>query len=266
MAFLHPSWEILSVVWLIAAMVMLGLWWLQGQYENAAIADFGYCVILGVVSMVYTVVLPGDPLRRGLLGAMGAVYGFRLAWYLMVHRIYGKSEDARYRTLRRKMGKWAQLGFFVYFQGQAIAIAVFSLPLMVLMLNPSPQFSLWEILGMMLWIVGVVGEARADNQLSQFRNNPDNFGKTCRGGLWRYSRHPNYFFEGLIWCSYVMMAIGVPNGWLTLIGPLLMIGTLLKVSGIPYAEAQAVVTRGDDYREYQRTTSAFVPWFPKGSS
>ena len=228
MVFLAHSWETLSAVWLSAAMVMLGLWWFQCWYENAGIADFGYCVIFIVVSMVYAVVLPGDPLRRGLLGAMGAVYGFRLAWHLIVHRMYGKSEDARYQTLRRKMGKWAQLGFFIYFQGQAIAIAVFSLPLMVLMLNPSQQFSLWEILGVMLWIVGVVGEARADNQLSRFRENPDNLGKTCRGGLWRYSRHPNYFFEGLIWCSYAVMAIGMPNGWVTLIGPVLMIGTLSK--------------------------------------
>ena len=265
MAFLPPSWEILTAVWLSSAIVLLGLWWVQYRYQNAGIADFGYCVTFGVVTMVYAFVLPGDPMRKGLLGAMGAVYGFRLAWHLVVHRLYRKSEDARYQTLRKRMGKWAQVGFFLYFQGQAIAIVVFSLPLLVLMLNPSPQFSLWEILGFMLWILGVLGEALADNQLSQFRENPDNFGQTCRSGLWRYSRHPNYFFEGLIWCSYVVMAMGLPYGWLTLIGPVLMIGTLLKVSGIPFTEAQALATRGDDYREYQRTTSAFIPWFPKKS-
>ena len=265
MTFIPPSWEILSTVWLTATLVMLGLWCVQYWYRNAGIADFGYCVTFGVVSIVYAFVLQGDPLRKGLLAAMGTVYGFRLAWHLIVHRMYRKSEDARYQTLRRKMGKWAQIGFFMYFQGQAIAIVVFSLPLLVLMVNPSPSFAFWEILGVIIWMVGVVGEALADNQLTQFRENPDNFGKTFRHGLWRYSRHPNYFFEGVIWCSYVVMSIGVPNGWLTLIGPVLMIGTLLKVSGIPYAEAQAVATRGEDYREYQRTTSAFIPWFPKKS-
>lgn len=219
--------------------------------------------MFGVMSIVYAVVLQGDPLRKGLLSAMGAVYAFRLAWHLFVHRIYGKLEDARYQSLRRKMGKRAQLGFFVYFQGQALALVVFSIPLLVLMVNPYPPFGIWEIVGMMIWLCAVVGEALADYQLAVFRENLDNAGKACRHGLWRYSRHPNYFFEGVIWCSYMVMSIGVPHGWLTLIGPVLMIGALLKISGIPFTEAQAVATRGEDYREYQRTTNAFIPWFPK---
>ena len=221
--------------------------------------------MFGVACIAYAIAIEGHPLRKGLLGMMGTVYAFRLAWDLFVHRIYGRLEDARYRTLRKKMGKWAQLGFLAYFQGQAMAIVVFSIPLLILMMNPYPPFSMAEIMGMMVWILAVVGEACADFQLRQFRENAENVGKTCRYGLWRYSRHPNYFFEGLIWCSYVVMAVGVPYGWLTLIGPLLMIGALLKVSGIPYAEAQALTTRGNDYREYQRTTSAFIPWFPKKS-
>ncbi len=265
MPFLPPSFDVLVIVWLTAAIVMFGLWLLQRRYPNAGLADFGFCAMFGMVSIAYVVLIHGDPVRKGLVGMMGAVYGFRLAWELFVHRIYGKGEDARYLALRKKMGKWAQVGLFVYFQVQAVAVVVFSIPLLILMINPYPTFGVAEIVGMMIWVLAVAGESLADYQLRQFRENPANVGKTCRHGLWRYSRHPNYFFEGLIWCSYVVMAIGVPYGGLTLIGPVFMIGALLKVSGIPYAEAQALTTRGDDYREYQRTTSVFIPWFPKNS-
>ncbi len=201
--------------------------------------------------------------RKAMLGGMGAIYGARLAGHLFKNRIYGKTEDARYQALRNKMGIWAQLGFFLYFQGQAIAVAIFSIPLLVLMVSPLPLFGVWEYLGVVIWMVAIIGEALADYQLSIFREAPENTGKTCRQGLWWYSRHPNYFFEGLVWCSYVVMAIGVPDGWWTVIGPVLMIGALLKVSGIPFTESQAVATRGADYLDYQRTTNAFIPWFPR---
>ncbi|WP_447969051.1 DUF1295 domain-containing protein [Nitrospira sp. M1] len=263
MSFLSLSFDFLLIVWLSGAIVMLGLWCFYCFHRNAVLADVGFCLLFGVLSIVSVNLLPGDILRKGLVGAMGAVYAFRLAGHLCVHRIYGKFEDARYQTLRNNMGRWAPLGFFVYFQGQALAVVIFFIPLFVLMSNPYPPFAIGEILGMMLWIFAMTGEALADSQLAKFRQIPENAGKIYRDGFWRYSRHPNYFFEGMIWTSYVVMAIGVPYGGLTLIGPVLMITALLKVSGIPYAEAQALSTRGEEYREYQRTTSTFVPWFPK---
>ena len=131
------------------------------------------------------------------------------------------------------------------------------------MSNPDPTWHTREVLGLAIWVIGVAGEAVADGQLNRFRRAPGNRGKTCRQGLWRYSRHPNYFFEGVHWCAYVVMSLGLPDWWLTLVGPVVMIGALLKVSGIPLAEAQALVGRGEDYREYQRTTNAFIPWLPK---
>jgi steroid 5-alpha reductase family enzyme len=131
------------------------------------------------------------------------------------------------------------------------------------MQNPSPTFTLWELAGGLLWLAAVGGEWVADRQLVRFRADPVNRGRTCRDGLWRYSRHPNYFFEALHWWAYVLMGVGVPFGWVTLLGPLLMTVALLKISGFPLAEAQALASRGEDYRNYQRTTSAFIPWFPK---
>jgi steroid 5-alpha reductase family enzyme len=112
-------------------------------------------------------------------------------------------------------------------------------------------------------ILSIVGESIADAQLAKWRKNPANKGRTCRAGLWNYSRHPNYFFEWLHWWFYVPLTITLPFGWLSLALPALMLYFLLRVTGIPYTEMQAIKSRGDDYREYQRTTSAFIPWFPK---
>jgi steroid 5-alpha reductase family enzyme len=123
--------------------------------------------------------------------------------------------------------------------------------------------SWWAYCGVALWLVAVVGESVADRELAAHRADPSRRGATCRSGLWRYSRHPNYFFEWLHWWTYVIIAAGAPWWWVALAGPAVMTFFLFKVTGIPATEAQALATRGDDYRDYQRTTSVFVPWFPK---
>ena len=111
--------------------------------------------------------------------------------------------------------------------------------------------------------MAVLGETIADRQLARFRADPENRGKTCNQGLWRYSRHPNYFFEWIHWFAYIFLAVGSPHWWLALLGPLVMAVFLLKITGIPYTELQSLKSKGESYREYQRTTSAFIPWFPK---
>jgi steroid 5-alpha reductase family enzyme len=112
-------------------------------------------------------------------------------------------------------------------------------------------------------VLALGGEAIADAQLSRFRRDPANRGTVCRTGLWRYSRHPNYFFEWVHWWAYVLIGIAAPWGWLALFGPALMLLFLFKITGIPPTEARALESRGDAYREYQRTTSVFVPWPPR---
>jgi steroid 5-alpha reductase family enzyme len=114
-----------------------------------------------------------------------------------------------------------------------------------------------------LYILAVSGEAIADRQLEVFRSKVMNKGKTLRTGLWRYSRHPNYFFESVHWWAYVPMAVGLPWSWMAVVWPLFMMSALLWITGVPLAEAQAVASRGDDYRNYQRSTSAFIPWVPR---
>ena len=249
--------------WLASTLVMVGLWLVQRGRRNAAILDVGWCVSFSLVVIWSALVVQGEPARRLLVAVLAGAWGFRLALHLYLDRVHGKPEDERYQTLRRQWGDRAQLYLFLLFQVEAVAVPLLCLPLLVLMQNPRPTFSLWELAGVLLWLAAVGGEWIADRQLARFRGDPANRGRTCREGLWRYSRHPNYFFEALHWWAYVLMGVGVPFGWVTLLGPLLMTVALLKVSGFPLAEAQALASRGEDYRNYQRSTSAFIPWFPK---
>jgi steroid 5-alpha reductase family enzyme len=129
--------------------------------------------------------------------------------------------------------------------------------------NPDPRVSLLEGAAVALWTLAMAGEAAADAQLNKFKSDPSNKGRTCQVGLWRYSRHPNYFFEWLIWVAFATFALGSPGGFWGLLSPVLILYFVLRVTGIPATEAQAIRTRGKEYRRYQQTTSAFVPWFPK---
>jgi steroid 5-alpha reductase family enzyme len=139
---------------------------------------------------------------------------------------------------------------------------VLAIPYLLAARNPTPSISPLEWAGAALWVLAIAGEAVADAQLEAFKTNPIHKGRTCQVGLWHYSRHPNYFFEWLIWMGFALFALPSPAGYLGLISPALILWFLLRVTGIPATEAQAIRTRGDEYRQYQKTTSAFVPWFP----
>jgi steroid 5-alpha reductase family enzyme len=172
-------------------------------------------------------------------------------------------EDGRYQALRTWAGERQQLALFTFYMIQASWVLLFSVPQYVALQNDAP-LQVWDLLAMLIVAVSLIGEAIADRQLAQFKQDPASRGRTCRRGLWRYSRHPNYFFEWLHWFAYPLLAVGM--GWYILIplaGPIMMFVFLVKVTGIPPTEARALETRGADYRRYQQTTSAFFPWFPK---
>jgi len=249
--------------WLIVAGMMLVLWLLQTRTNDAGVVDVGWAAGLGILAVFFALEADGWGPRRVLLGVLAGIWSFRLAGYLLVNRVLGKPEDGRYKTLRRDWAGRVQIFFFLFFQAQALLDVILAVPFAVIAVNRSPAFSPWEYVGIAVWLIAVAGESLADGQLARFRADPANKGKTCRAGLWRYSRHPNYFFEWLHWWTYVLMAVGVNLGWLALISPLLILFLILKVTGIPPTEAQALRSRGDDYRAYQRTTSAFFPWFPR---
>ena len=257
--------SLLLQVWLAAAAVMLLLWFLEERVRNASVADVAWCYSLAGAVIWCALQVPGEPARRLLIASMVSVYALRLGTHVLLDRVWNRQEDPRYRALRERWGGAARWRMALYFQLQASAVALFSLPACLVMQNPHPPFHLWELAGLLLWGGAVTGEAIADWQLTSFRSKPWNRGRVCRVGLWHYSRHPNYFFEWLHWWSYVLMGFALPMGnWgLTLVGPVVMGIALLKVTGIPWAESQALASRGKAYADYQRSTNAFFPWFPK---
>jgi steroid 5-alpha reductase family enzyme len=185
-----------------------------------------------------------------------------LAAHLFFDRVLTGIEDGRYTRFRRELSPVAFYGLYV-----AQGVLIFLLPLTFLgaLNNRTPFPAVLDIVALVLWTVSIVGEFIADRQLARFRAQPANRGRTCRVGLWKLSRHPNYFFEWLIWCAYIPLAIGSPSFLFAILGPSLLLFFLLKVSGVPPTEAQALTSRGDDYRDYQKSTSVFIPWFPRRS-
>ena len=226
----------------------------------------GWAFGLGALAVYYALAADGAPARRLLVGALGGLWGARLAFHLLRDRIVGKPEDGRYQALRAGWGRNAPAAFFVFFQAQALLDLLLSVPFLLTARHAAPRISGLEWAGVLLWAVALVGESVADHQLAAWRADPGHRGRTCRAGLWRYSRHPNYFCEFLIWCAYALIALPAPHGALALAAPALILFFLFRVTGIPTTEAQALKSRGDDYRRYQRETSVFVPWFPRAGA
>jgi steroid 5-alpha reductase family enzyme len=246
----------------LAATIMAALWWRQQHTRDAGIVDIGWAGCLALVAPLFALVLEGPWERRVMVALLGAVWGARLSGYL-AWRNRGRAEDGRYAKLRERWGTRAPLYFFVFFQVQASWVLLFSLPFSAAMNAPRGGLDAYDFAGVALWLVAIAGEAVADAQLARFRADPANRGRTCRAGLWRYSRHPNYFFEWVHWFAYVAIAGPTTDAWGAWMGPVVMLAFLYKVTGIPYTEAQSLRSRGDDYRRYQAETSAFIPWFPK---
>ena len=259
----QPSGLYLALVFLSILFVLL--WLLHLRIHNASLADVGFCLAFGVVVLICGVSSNGDIVRRMLIAGMGLLYATRLGYHLFNNRVWNKPEDRRYQSIRTLLGKWESVGIFSYFQMQVPACLLFAGLLCWEMNHPADSIRWWDILGVVIFLIAMMGEALADRQLELFRENPANMGKTLQTGLWRYSRHPNYFFESLHWCAYVPFAVGLPWAWVSIFWPLLMTVSLLWVTGVPWAEAQALASRGQTYRDYQRTTNRFFPWFPQTS-
>lgn len=258
-------WLLLLAGWGGMILVMSGLWLVQWRRGDAGIVDVAWGLGVGGLGALFAALSSeGDATRRGLIALLALVWAVRLSTHIFL-RLLKLPEDGRYQTLREKWGEKAQRNLFLFFQVQGVWSVLFAIPLLIAARNPTPTWTICDLVGMAVWLVAIAGEAIADRQLSAFRRNPDHRGKVCREGLWRYSRHPNYFFEWVHWWAYVLLAVGGPGWWITLSGPAVMLYFLFHVTGIPPTEAQALKSRPVAYREYQQTTSAFFPWPPRKS-
>jgi steroid 5-alpha reductase family enzyme len=249
---------IVLLAWLLAAALMALLWGVQRARGNAGIVDVAWSLATGILGAWFAYVAGGLDARRAIVAGMVLIWGVRLGAHLW-HRVSSEREDGRYRQMREEWGASFQPKMFLFFQVQALWAMMFALPMFAAARNEAP-LGWFDLLGVLFWIVALSGESIADRQLARFRSDPANRGRVCRDGLWRYSRHPNYFFEWLHWWAYVWLAIGSPLWWLPIAGVAVMYLFLTRVTGIPPTEAQALRSRGDAYREYQRSTNAFFPW------
>ncbi len=259
-------WELWLIGWAAAAALLGALYLVQRRTRDATAVDAGWAASLVLIAVLYAVLGPGETSHRALIATIAGLEYLRIA--ALVRGRLGKGEDSRYRELR---ARWAARGreqttFAVFYQAQALVAAALSLPFLLVVFNRHGGLEPVEWAGAALWLLAAPLEALADRQLARFKAEPANKGKTMRQGLWRYSRHPNYFFQWLVWVAFALVAISAPYGWLGIFAPALILYLILFVTGVKPAEEAALRSRGDDFRRYQRETSVFVPWFPKSST
>lgn len=243
--------------------LMLVLWVIYFFQRNAGIVDIGFGIGFILTAWSYFFLGTGDFFKMLVMAAMVTIWAGRLTGYIYM-RFRPEVEDPRYSSLIDKRGGTSpNLFVLMLFVFQGVLVVILSLPFFLVGIGSHPEWSYWEFLGIAVWLIGVLGEGTADAQLAAFVKDPANKGKVCQKGLWRFSRHPNYFFEVVVWIGFYLFALPSDGGSLAIISPILMLLLLLRISGVPFAEEQSLKSKGDAYKEYQETTSVFIPWFPK---
>ena len=263
-------WSELARLWLLsllfAAILMGVIWMIAVRIRNAGIVDIAWSAGFAPIALFFAWAAHGHPVRRAIIAALVSLWSLRLGLHLYVRVMsHHPTEDRRYAELRRSWGQAANRNMFWFFEMQAVLLAVLSLPALMICLNQNPSIRPLEIAGVLLFALALAGESIADRQLARFRANASLRGTVCEIGLWHYSRHPNYFFEWLIWVALFTIACAAPDGWLTIYCPALMLYFLLRVTGIPMTERLSLESKGAAFADYQRRVSVFVPWFPKRS-
>jgi steroid 5-alpha reductase family enzyme len=264
---------ILGLVSLSAALsvVMTGAWLIWREAENSGWIDTTWTFGLGLVGFLGALlpITHALNLRSGLVASMVTVWSLRLGLHI-AFRTRGITDDPRYAKLVREWGPDASRQMFWLLQKQALVSIPLALAMWLASANPLPLPTAQAAVAIVIFVVAVAGEALADQQLRWFRRQPYNKGRVCNTGLWRWSRHPNYFFEWLGWFSYPLLAIDLsgnyPFALLAFAAPLCMYWLLVHVSGIPPLEEHMIAQRGEVFRRYQMRTNAFFPGPPRESA
>jgi steroid 5-alpha reductase family enzyme len=257
------DWGVLG--WNVAAVVILMTvgWLMSLPGRNVTVVDSLWGLGFVLIAWLTFALTDGFALRRGLIAVLTSLWGLRLCIHLS-HRNWGQGEDPRYGKWRQASGErfWL-VSLFKVFWLQAIFLWVIALVVQFPQMAPQPaHLTAWDVLGAAVWLVGFGFEAVADRQLQRFRADSRNRGQVLDRGLWRYSRHPNYFGECLIWWGMFFIAMAVPGGAWTLVSPVIITLVLLKMTGVPLTERTTMESR-PGYRAYMRRTSTFIPWPPK---
>ena len=256
-------WSILATNLMAVMMMMFAVWLLSLIKRDASIVDVFWG--LGFVVVAWLTFLRADGYlgRKVLITVLTTLWGLRLALYIFI-RNWGHGEDRRYQAWRAQYGArfwWVSL--FTVFGLQGVLLLIISLTLQIGQISAIPaRLGVLDFLGVILWAVGFLFEAVADWQLYRFKADPENKGKVMNRGLWAYSRHANYFGESLVWWGLFLITLATPGSGWVVISPLLITVLLLKVSGVTLLEKTIVDSR-PEYAEYIKSTSSFIPWFPR---
>jgi steroid 5-alpha reductase family enzyme len=258
--------EALAAIALSLSVLMAGAWMVQQRTGNSGWVDTIWTFSLGLVgagSALWPVGGAAPNARQWLVAALVAIWSIRLGSHIAV-RTSGISDDPRYAAFAREWGVDSPRKMFIFLQNQGFGSIPLVFAIFVAARFPQDALRLQDYLGGLILLIGIAGEALADAQLRKFRSDPANMGKVCDAGLWRWSRHPNYFFEWFGWLAYPVIALSLdyPWGWATLLAPVFMYWILVHVTGIPPLEAQMLRSRGERYRDYQSRTSMFFPLPP----
>lgn len=260
----------LAALVLIAAslsILMAGAWVVQQRTGNSGWVDTIWTFSLGLVgaaSALWPIAGSAPSARQWLVAALVAIWSLRLGIHIAI-RTAGITDDPRYASFAKEWGLNAPRRMFIFLQNQALGTIPLVFAIFVAARFPSDALRPQDYLGALILFIGIAGEALADAQLKRFREDPANKGRVCDAGLWRWSRHPNYFFEWFGWLAYPVIGLSVdyPWGLATLLAPIFMYWILVHVTGIPPLEEQMLRSRGERYRDYQLRTSRFFPLPPQ---
>ncbi len=238
------------------------LWVVSVIVKNVSIVDLFWGLGFVLIGGFYFLKTEGSEIRRIIILTLVAIWGLRLSFYLAWRNI-GEGEDYRYKEFRKKYGKkYWWVSYFQTFLLQGVLMWLISSPLLgAQYFGRSVPFGIIDITGILFWVIGFFFETTGDFQLARFKSDPANKGKVMAAGLWKYTRHPNYFGDSSVWWGFGILCISA-GAYLPVLGSVLMTFIIIKISGVGLLEKN-LRNMKPGYKEYIEKTSAFIPWFPK---
>lgn len=248
---------------LLIILILVTLLWVWSVIiKNVSLIDIFWGLGFVIVNTFYYFQFEDFNSRKWIVSILVLLWGIRLSAYLAWRNI-GKGEDYRYREFRKRYGpeRYWWFSYFQVFLLQGALIMIVSLPLLAVNSGNSSTLNFLDYIGLLIWLIGFIFESFGDYQLARFKRNPKNEGKVLNTGLWKYTRHPNYFGDASVWVAYALFSISAGGYW-QIIGSIIMVFLIVKVSGVALLE-ETIKDRKPEYQNYIEKTNSFFPWFPK---
>lgn len=241
---------------------MLTMFIIAQLIKDNSIVDIGWGLGFVIIAFVSYFASEGEhSLRQTIVLTLVSLWGIRLFLHLLIRSI-GRGEDFRYANFRKQWGKNVRIiAFFRVFMMQGAIMLLLAYPIILVNVAESSGFDIFTVLGLIVWVIGFLFQSVGDYQLEHFKKRKKHKEEILKSGLWRYSRHPNYFGEAAMWWGVYLIVIGAQNGWTAFFSAAFINLLLLKVSGVPFLDKR--YAGNEEYQIYKQETNLFIPWFPK---